>query len=432
MPFEVEIQSHQIIFCIHNTRPYIICAFVALHERNLRFRMSVVIPVMPVVESVTLVITETVVFHYITHPFQIRNEHLLHIHIVMTPVTRTIPVLTVIVITGRLTVTLTCIRILIHFIVLADITLVRLECTVLTEIHLRKIAPTGPTRTVINHDICNHLRTIGMQSTDQGLQLLTRTPVRVLVAVLFRVITRTISVCTRRQPNIVKICTDLLRLRRQGLPFGIAVLTHARSTCIIRLVVKSLHQHGLTLCRNRTRVDIIHIFAFPAYYTLTFRTDVQLILPVFELDVEIIAIGNTDHVLVSVTRETRHRIAVQINCPRRFIDCVIQLAVITFLHIHMRQILLKTFVLSGRLSSKIRLPVHQDAVTLRKRQRCAQQQTQTQQSLFHRILFPKTSNTCSPTRINNLPSSMNFSPVTCNPLPVTSSISSSSMRMYTV
>ena len=68
MPFQVKVQTHQVVFRILNTRPDIIRTLVALHECNLRTGMFVVVPVMPVVESVTFVITETVVFHHVAHP----------------------------------------------------------------------------------------------------------------------------------------------------------------------------------------------------------------------------------------------------------------------------------------------------------------------------------------------------------------------------
>ena len=208
MPLEVKIQRHQVIFRVHHARPYIVRTLVALHERNLRLRMFVVVIVMPVIESVTFVITESVVFHHLTHPFQICDEHVLHFRHVVTPVAGTVPVLTVIFITRSRTPAGTRTRcrirsrrfvpLRIHLIVLAYIRSIRMEDAELTKVHLWEVAPRRPTRTVVDHDIGDHLTVIGMQRIDQGLQLGTCTPVRVLVRVVLRVITRTVAVRTRR------------------------------------------------------------------------------------------------------------------------------------------------------------------------------------------------------------------------------------------
>ena len=83
--------------------------------------MFIIVMMVPVVESVTLIIAESVVFHHITHPLEVSDEHLLYIHIIMRPITRTVPVCSVIVVTGRFTITFTRIRVFIHLIVLAYI-----------------------------------------------------------------------------------------------------------------------------------------------------------------------------------------------------------------------------------------------------------------------------------------------------------------------
>ena len=166
MPFEVEVQAHQVVFRIHDTRPDVIRALVALHERYLRTGLRVIVPVMPVVESVAFVVTETVVFHHVAHPFEVRDKHLLHIYVVVTPVTRTIPVLAVIIVTGSRTPACSRTRVLcrrlvpvrIHLVVPAYIRCIGIELTVLAKVHLRKVAPARPTRTVVNHDIRYHFR----------------------------------------------------------------------------------------------------------------------------------------------------------------------------------------------------------------------------------------------------------------------------------
>ena len=206
VPFQVEIQTQQVVFRVHDTRPDIVRTFIALHEGDLRFRMFVVVIVMPVIESVTLVVTETVVFHHVTHPFQVGDEHLLHLRHVMRPIARTVPVLSVIVVTRSSAPTSTRPRVLfrrfvpigIHLVVLAYIRCIRIELSVLAKVHLGEVAPSRPTGAVVDYDIGYHLAFIGMQRRNQRFQFLTGTPVGVLIAILLRVITRSVSIGTGR------------------------------------------------------------------------------------------------------------------------------------------------------------------------------------------------------------------------------------------
>ena len=194
MPFEVKIQTHQIPLRTVDTVLDFIRSRVALHKRNLRFGMFVIVPVVPVIEAITLVVPKSVVVHHIAHPLQVRDKHLLHIYIVMRPVTCTVPVIAVVHTTGRCSVTIARLGIQVHFIILAYITCIRLEDTILAKIHLVEIAPRAHISTMVDHDIRHHLGTGVMQRTNQRFQLRTRSPVRVLIAILLGMIPRSFTI----------------------------------------------------------------------------------------------------------------------------------------------------------------------------------------------------------------------------------------------
>ena len=315
---------------------------------------------MPVIESIALVISETVVMHHITHPFEVGYEHLLHIYIVMTPVTRAVPVLAIVHVARRSAVAVSCIRIEIHLIVRTDIRLIRIEHTILAEIHLIEIAPRTPVRTMVDHDIRHHFGTRVVKRADQRFQFCASSPIGVLVTILLRMITRAIAVCTRRKPYIIEIPAQLGCLRRQSGPFSVAILAHTRRTRTIRLVVKSLHHHRLALTRNGSGVDIMYIFSLAAIRTVA---DIQLILLPFQLDIEIIAAVHVGHVMIAAATKAGYRITIQIHSPSRLILSIIELKLIPIRNLHMRQILLKTFELTSRFSGKIRRAVYQNTVT---------------------------------------------------------------------
>ena len=121
-----------------------------------------------------------------------------------------------------------------------------------------------------------------MECSDQRLQLLTGSPVRVLVAVLLRVITHSVSVGTWRQPDQVKRMCHLLCLRQKGCPFRISVFIRTQLCTIrpIRLVIERLNHHVLALTGNGT-----------ACYRLPFATcarNIDLVRTHLELQIEII------------------------------------------------------------------------------------------------------------------------------------------------
>ena len=312
MPFQVKIQRHQVAVSAVDTPLDIIRPLIALHKRYLRTGMFIVVIVMPVIESVAFVITETVVFHHIPHPLKVRDEHLLHIHIVMTPVARPIPVLSIVITACRFAVTSACVRVLVHFVILAYIRLVRMEDTVFAEIHLGEIAPTGPARAVVDHDVCYHFGARVMKRTDQRLQFRACSPVGVLIAILFRMVPRSIAVGTWRQPQIIEILSQLARLSRQCRPFGIAVFAHSGRLGIIRLVIERLHQNRLALTRYSARIYLIYIFACTAIRPVS---DIQLVLLVLQLDIEVIATRYADNIFVAFAFKTGYRIGIQIYCP---------------------------------------------------------------------------------------------------------------------
>ena len=221
-----------------------------------------------------------------------------------------------------------------------------------------------------------------MQRSYQRLQFGTRTPVRVLVAVLLRVIPCPFAVCTRRQPYIVEISTYLGCLRRQGLPLRIAVCIHARRFRVIRLVVERLHHHCLALTRNGSSVDFLYILAVTAVRSVT---DIQLVLLVLQLDIEVIATVHIHVITVirCIVRKTGYRIGIQWHRPSGLVLHIIQLQLVTAGHLHMRQVLLKSFILPYGFSGIIGSAVHEDTIVGCRHTQCRQSSSEKCKNLFH-------------------------------------------------
>ena len=262
VPTRLEIQCHKVPVSLLDAPDDLVVTRVALHERDIRIGGLVVVVVVPVVETVTFVVTESVIFHYVPHPFQVCLEHVLYIHIVMCPVARTVPVVAVVVVARRFAVALACIGIEVHFVVLAYIRCIRMKRSVLPEIQLRKVAPTRPALAVVNHNIRNHFRSGVMKRTYQRFQLLACAPVRVLVAVFLRVITCTRTVGARRKPHQVEVRTYLRCLRKQCRPTRVPYQLRTRSIVVVRVVEERLHQHVLTLFRHSRTKRLLNLACY--------------------------------------------------------------------------------------------------------------------------------------------------------------------------
>ena len=217
--FGREIKCHHIHVTCTDCVLYILgISVIILLKCDVRFGRLVIVIHMPVAITVTLVITPTVVFHHVLHPFEISLEHLLYLGIVMRPVAGCIPVRTVIRSrSSRITpaVTRESIHVIggiVYLIVARDETRTRLEHAVLAEILRRHVAPARHCLGMVDHNIRHHFRAAVMERSDQLLQIRTATPIAVLVRVLFRVIAHSACVAAGRQPDQVKIGTYLAGL----------------------------------------------------------------------------------------------------------------------------------------------------------------------------------------------------------------------------
>ena len=194
VPPGIEVKRHNITIGLRNAPLDLIGVTIALHEGDAWAGCLVIVIMVPVVETVTLIITEAVVANFGSHPLEISLEHILNVHIVMTPVACAIPVGTIIFGAGSFTVVIACGRIGIHLIVLTDIRSIGLELTIRRKVKFRESKPTISTCTVVDHDIRHHFRTYRMDGVNQFFQFRLRAPVGILVTIVFGMITHSISV----------------------------------------------------------------------------------------------------------------------------------------------------------------------------------------------------------------------------------------------
>ena len=224
-----------------------------LHYREIRLRSRVIVIDVSVIESLAIVITETVHFHLITQPIQISFEHCLNLRIRVIPVSRSgiVRLVAITVIRIAHSITAACRRrsIRVHLIRITYIRAIRRKRTVRTKGITLEITPSLLRVRMVDHDICHHTCTVLMEYINQLCQLGLRSPVTVQVTIISRVITRSAGRFTHwRKPYEVKPLTDLLGTRAVSSvqmihPFGTTInrsLTVFSGCALITIPVKRL------------------------------------------------------------------------------------------------------------------------------------------------------------------------------------------------
>ena len=168
-----------------------------LHYRKVRIGYGVVIRDITVLETLTIVVTETVHMYIVDQPFKVCFAHELYVLALVIPITTAFEiiqaVITRIVVTGCFSEAVT--RILFGFlrpvqiIRAADPSCCRLINTILTEVLLSECTPTRFALTMVDYDIFYDTRSQTMQFLNQFIQVRFGSPSALQTTILDRQIT---------------------------------------------------------------------------------------------------------------------------------------------------------------------------------------------------------------------------------------------------
>ena len=137
-----------------------------LHNRHICTGSGVVIVDMAVVESFAVVVAPTVEAHIVLEPLQISAAHCLHLRVRMIPVASSgiVRFVTVAVVIGTRSFAAAVAGggVAVHLVSLAYPRCVRIECTIIPEVHRCKRAPAVVARHMVDHNVSHGARTFIM------------------------------------------------------------------------------------------------------------------------------------------------------------------------------------------------------------------------------------------------------------------------------